>query len=372
MLDEEGARNLFKQVDSLWIQPEIEGRRAAKRLPENFRIRQCLIRLPLHSPPIVEFNAEISWVVRAKVAPPESINVGDPVYIENIQEITAVQPPEFDGTRVAFLYLYWNGTSYHIAFDFSPNVRSEPADEICSDSWNIGSVLADSIQSLVLEKTIFIHDKFQELLSKFGLCAAPALLPYPLGEIAMKLREGSADKASRLLVSHCHHKFLSTLTAKWWRIAPFLARKTLIEDALSAHREGKYSLSIHALLPQVEGVITDWVLSQVTEDELPWRSESKTKKFGNLVLPDNPTPYVYKRIVESAIDFINRGPVQETFRRWSATIEESFPNRHVVAHGRYEESLFTEENSIKLLLLLDTVCHIVSVQQGEDDDKGSV
>ncbi len=372
MLDEEGARNLFRQVHSLWIQPEIEGRRAAKKLPEGFRIRQCLIRLPLASPPIVEFNSEICWVVHAKVANPDSFNAGDPVYIENIQEITAVQPPELDGTRVAFIYLFWNGTSYQIAFDFTPNVRSELPEVAYDDSWNLGSVLADSIQALVLEKTIYIHDELRQLLSGFGLCAAPALLPYPLGEIAMRLREGSADEARRLLVSCCHCEFLAIMAARWWNVAEFAGRKTLIEDALWAHQEGKYSLSIHTLLPQVEGVITDWILSQVTEDELPWSQESKTKKFADLVLSNRPTTFVYRRITESAIDFINRGPFLETFRLWSATIEESFPNRHVVMHGRYEESLFTEENSIRLLLLLDTVCHIISAHREEDDNKDGV
>jgi len=33
-----------------------------------------------------------------------------------------------------------------------------------------------------------------------------------------------------------------------------------------------------------------------------------------------------------------------------------------VEHGKYDDSLFTEENSIKLFLLIDTIYHIVSTQ----------
>ena len=53
------------------------------------------------------------------------------------------------------------------------------------------------------------------------------------------------------------------------------------------------------------------------------------------------------------------GPVLETLGSWLERIDEAFPHRHVVEHGKYEEALFTEENSIKLFLLLDTVFHII-------------
>jgi hypothetical protein len=68
----------------------------------------------------------------------------------------------------------------------------------------------------------------------------------------------------------------------------------------------------------------------------------------------------YRRIVESAIDFILGGPVLATFRKWGDQINQAFPNRHVVEHGKYDESLYTEINSVKLFLLLDTLYQIIS------------
>jgi len=137
-------------------------------------------------------------------------------------------------------------------------------------------------------------------------------------------------------------------------------RRQLIEDALGAHREGKYRLSIPALLPHLEGIITDWIFTQLPEDNVPWGTESKTKRFRDLVLDKPPTVSTYERIVSSVIDFIVDGPVLQTFRRWLDQIERAFPNRHVVEHGRYDDSLFDQENSIKLFLLLDTVYYILS------------
>ena len=59
------------------------------------------------------------------------------------------------------------------------------------------------------------------------------------------------------------------------------------------------------------------------------------------------------------MDFILEGPVLKTFKRWNDQIDDAFPNRHVIEHGRYDESLYTEENSTKQFLLLDTVYHIM-------------
>jgi hypothetical protein len=123
-------------------------------------------------------------------------------------------------------------------------------------------------------------------------------------------------------------------------------------------------LSIHALLPQVEGIITEWVYENLPPSEMqPWRPESKAQRFRDLALEEPVTTYTFRRIVESAIDFILGGPILETFKRWNQQINEAFPNRHVVAHGKYDESLYSEDNSIKLVLLLDTVYYIIESRQ---------
>lgn len=76
--------------------------------------------------------------------------------------------------------------------------------------------------------------------------------------------------------------------------------------------------------------------------------------------------YTYRRIVESSLEFILDGPVLSTFQNWFARIDRSFANRNVIEHGKYDDSLFSEENSIKLFLLLDTIYYIVS-ERGEKE-----
>jgi hypothetical protein len=367
MLDENGVQNLFDQINKLWIEREISRRKEAGRLPKDFRIFRCLIRLPQDSPPIVEFNNEIGWIVSVEKAPGTAFKKGQPVFLHEIQKIEAVSPPEVNGQRVAFIYLFWTGSSYQIVVDFTPNVPEGMISKEEKEAWLLGKTIAESLQAILIEKTIHIHDKIQIQLQNIGLWAAPALLPYPMSKIAKELEEGDIEDARTTFVAYCTSEYIEELSSKWWNVEEFKKRNKLIHEALDAHKEGRWQLSIHALLPQIEGIITDWIYTKLPEKEIPWRQESKTKRFRDLVLERPPTTFTYKRIVESAIDFILGGPVLKTFKKWVEQINQAFPNRHVVEHGKYDESLFTEENSVKLFLLIDTLYHIISSQSERGD-----
>lgn len=362
MIDEKGAQNLFDQINKLWIEPEISSRKQAGTLPENFKIFRCLIKLPKDKTPIVDFNDEIRFVASLKIGR-NSIKKGEPIYLHEVQEIGAISPPEVDGLRVAFIYLFWTGHTYQILFDFAPNVPEEMISKEEKEAWHFDKIIAESLQAILTEKVIHIHDGAQKLLQNIGLWAAPSLIPYPLSRIIMQLEKSDIEGARNTLREYCTSEYIEKLSSKWWTIEQFNMRSKLIQAALKVHKEGQYQLSIHALLPQVEGIITDWVYTKLPESEIPWRQESKTMKFRDLVLKNPLTTFTYKRIVESAIDFIVGGPALNTFEHWLDQIDQAFPNRHVVSHGRYDESLFTEENSIKLFLMIDTIYHIISAQQ---------
>jgi hypothetical protein len=365
MLDKEALKTTFNQMHKIWIEPELARRKLANILPDDFKIYRFLIRLPKERPPIVEFNDEIHWLARVKLAPGTNMQPGQDVYVHDIDEIFTVEPPQVEGKRVAFMYFFWTGNGYQLIFDFTPNWPEGVTAKEESDDWQLGEAIAESLQAIVTEKAVHIHDEVQALLRQIGLWAVPTLLPYPLSRIAKLLKEGNVETARATLLQHCTPAYMEALSSKWWSVEQFEQRKTLIQDALHAHKEGKYRLSIPALLPQVEGTVTDWTIARLPETvALPWRQESKTKKFRDLVLDGPPTTFTYKRIVESTIEFILNGPVLETFKQWMDEINSAFPNRHVVEHGKYDERLYTEENSVKLLLLLDTIYHIISAYSG--------
>lgn len=228
-------------------------------------------------------------------------------------------------------------------------------------------MIADFQRRILAEKVIRIHDRAQALLQKIGLWAAPALLPYPLNRILYQLSEDDTRGARKTLVEHCTPEFIENLSPKWQAVKEFEERNGLIQEALDAYKKGQYRLSIYALLPQVEGIITDWIYTKLG-NEIPWRQVSKTKKFRDLILERPSITYIYKKIVDSAVDFTVEGPVLKTFKNWFEKFDDTFPSRHFLQHGRYDDSLFTNENTIKLYLLLDTIFHIISVQSELSND----
>jgi hypothetical protein len=158
-MGEEGSQNLFKQINELWINLELSSRQKSGVIPPNFRIYRCLIKMLQNQPAIVQFNNEIGWKALAKFAPDTKKETGQVIFLEEIQTITDVKPPEVDGERVAFVYLYWDGHAYQIIFDFSPNSLPPGASETESLEGGLGKYIADSLQLILNERVIRIHER---------------------------------------------------------------------------------------------------------------------------------------------------------------------------------------------------------------------
>ncbi len=360
MLSPEGASNFFNQIVQLWVNPEIERRKQNGTLSDPLFIQKCLITFPKDNPPVVKFNDEFGWQVWAKKAPGTAFEKGQAIHLHEIVSIEKVKFPVVDEKPVAFIFLVRDDVdAFKIFFDFSPNHPDfQPSTQ--EDSL-LAKQIAELLQAKLVEQAINVQVSCQDQLQKIGLWTAPALLPYPLTTIVLQIEKNNIDGARSVLVNYCTPDFFSTISTKWWDIKEFNARKLLINNALLAHREGKFVLSIPALLPQIEGIVTDWIYTQMPENLIPWKIDSKTRKFHEIIL-NKTTPIAYQHIVNSAINFILGGPVLSTFKRWVDDIEKAFPNRHAVEHGKYDPCLYTEENSLKLLLLIDTLYYIISKQ----------
>lgn len=358
LLDESGATNFFKHITKLWINPELEKRKKEGNLSEGFTFNRCLIKFPHDKPYVVEFNDEVGWIAVVRKDRESAFRKGDPVHIYQINEILDVKPPKINDKRVGFVFLHIVNGEWIIFFDFKPNHDDFKE----SKEWLLGKEIAKSLQALIEEKTILITKSANNLLQNFGLWSAPALISYPLSKIIKQLSENKEEDALRTLKEFCTPELLEKLSVDWFTNEFLAKRKKTLQEAVIAHKQGLYSLTVHTLLPQIEGIITDWITTQVSIDDVPWRLESKTKKFQDLIL-GKPTQNSYNIVVNSAINFILNGPVLTTFKKWFDDINKAFPNRHVIEHGKNADSLFNEENSIKLFLLIDTIHHIISERE---------
>lgn len=363
MLDREGVENLWKWVDSTYVQPEVERRRQSGQLLDDFKIRQFRILMPKEREAIVQFNDEIDWIAEAKRGDGQEFTENAAVYIYELDRIESVEPPKVDGQRVAFIFFGWDGTQYRGCFDFSPNWPEEEcvAKGLANDDqWTLSPFLTHFLQGRIEERAVLLCIQHKEVLKRFGLWLVPVLLPYPLAQLAQYLSSNDEASARTLLTTFCNADFLNKIVSDWWRIPEFEFRHSLIDDALWAHREGKYHLSISTLLPHVEGIIVHWEFNQGMN--VRFRPESRIRDFQQRTQGEAKSPFLYTSVHSATIDFILTGPVLSTFQNWQDNLDPAFPNRHAIGHGRYEPSLFTEETSIKVFLLLDTVKQLIAAQ----------
>lgn len=357
MLSQPAPANLWDQIQTTWVIPELERRRREGRLPHEFRIRRCLIKMPVDQLPIVEFNEEIHWLAMVRKPVGTAFAKGDPIFISQVETVETVHRPKVDGKPVAFIYIYSTGTSWKVVFDSSPNLPETFVQDDDED-WSLGKEIAESINLELRERVIGLHDALQQQIQAIGLWPAPSLLPYPLSAIADQCRKGKLELARKTLVDHCTGEFLERQVGDWSSVPAFAARKQVFQDALCAHRDSKYTLSIPALIPHIEGVITDWIICKLPADAVKWKQESKTKQFKEVLTNGVNHSFTDRRVIEAALSFIVDGPVLATFEKWILP-HGAFPNRHVVGHGKFDSTIYTQENSIKVFLMLDTLFRVM-------------
>jgi hypothetical protein len=167
------------------------------------------------------------------------------------------------------------------------------------------------------------------------------------------------EDVQKTFISHYKHKEYKLLreTISTWKKHPlFEKRMAIIDDAFDVHKQGKYTLSIPALLPLVEG-ITREALGQNLKHMIPAFTDLVGRygetDFTDLVFIDIlllliKDPLLYGEIPDDYFD-----PVK--FAKWieeQGIEQHAYLNRHAIMHG-VQTQYATEINSLRAFLLLD-------------------
>ena len=202
------------------------------------------------------------------------------------------------------------------------------------------------------------------LLEKSNLWITPSM-PYSL---IFKVKELANNKDTRVeAVEEVFLEYfekndlemLQEMITSWEVSHPFAQRKHIIHDAFDAHKAGKYTLSIPALLPQAEGV-----LSSITGKGggKPYKLFDETIQQEYPDILNNITKDILLKFATS----MYKGIKPEYFTTdklslWlkSEDIRESdFMNRHAILHGIHI-NYANKINSLRVFLLLDSLYFLV-------------
>ncbi len=110
--------------------------------------------------------------------------------------------------------------------------------------------------------------EYGEAFQAAGWPLAPSIPLKLMNEVRELHQAGQATDATMIILS-CYHandfERLVYMVERWTTYPLMASRMLIIRDALEAHRQQKYTLSLPALLPQIEGVLMDYLVSRAWE-----------------------------------------------------------------------------------------------------------
>jgi hypothetical protein len=219
-----------------------------------------------------------------------------------------------------------------------------------------------SFQSIVSSDIIgdlikLVHENADaaKAFKEAGWPIAPSMPKQLKGRVVALYKQGKARYASQTIIGYYrrdnHCNLVSTVEG--WQDHPlFATRMHIIRDALKAHCGGRYTLSIPALLPQVEGILNDYV-----------RTNNLSAKFGKIA-------EVYKAVIGDVdkhdlstwaiantllYQLQSNTYVYTSFEsELTKSVRSRKTTRHTVLHGvavNYDKPA----NSLKVFLVLDAL-----------------
>lgn len=168
-------------------------------------------------------------------------------------------------------------------------------------------------------------------------------------------RTGKTRHMSRSIIFYYHqneHRALKATVRSWEDNLLFAPRVHIFNDALDAHVSGKYTLSVPALIPQIEGILIEYV----TENGI----QVRISKIGDIYEAAIGDPMDYDLatwVIASTLLFQLQSSTY-AYTDFRKEIERSASTRtltrHTILHGvstRYDRPI----NSLKAFLALDAI-----------------
>lgn len=115
-----------------------------------------------------------------------------------------------------------------------------------------------------LRRLIQSHQDAVEAFKAAGWPIAPSMPSELIEHVVALHKQRQTRHISRAIIGYYQrdsHRCLREAVRSWESIPLFAPRMHILNDALKAHCSGLYTLSVPALIPQIEGVLNDYVLA---------------------------------------------------------------------------------------------------------------
>lgn len=118
-LTDEFKRRVYEQLFEMWINPEIDRRRVAGRLPDDFALYAAqVIMNPEATGNEVRLNDEVAAIAMVRARGP--LEPGEPVSSEQVEQILGLELTERD-PNAGHMTLLYHANGWHLSFSFRYN-----------------------------------------------------------------------------------------------------------------------------------------------------------------------------------------------------------------------------------------------------------
>jgi hypothetical protein len=322
------------------------GELAESDLPLAIARLQILWDNPTGSP-TVQLNDEVQIDILAKPSH-EGYTLGAPITLADMVPGTAVfAPPTSNGKRISYFLSFSSFMDFVTYFDFGanhPDGATVPP-----------PALTFPIEELARRKQIIEQHPPRELLDKLqqmGWPPSPSYYP-ALAQGLTATDASSVTVISAKISALLDKAYWDKRIALWEELQLFSSRIPYIRKAIEEYLEGDSISSIYVIVPQFEGIITDYVrtlggLSNVPFKQILNRFKELIKSRNALLFPEF--------TIDLVLDYMDTGTFWAQTR--SITDSQQQVNRHGIAHGVFT-GFENREIALKYLILMDCLAFML-------------
>jgi hypothetical protein len=188
------------------------------------------------------------------------------------------------------------------------------------------------------------------VLTRGGWLSMERHLTGPQVRTVLDIAQARGDDAANRAIANYFAKddwaLVTAMSDEWLDIPYFKDREPIVRDGIAAHRSGKFTLSVPALLPLAEGLAADIVgpipAKKGTKIENAVKKVARDWKAREQELWTQLCVDVVIGVMYKNVDFANKPP---------------YLNRHFILHGRMP-NYATDLTSLRVILLADSVSHL--------------
>lgn len=252
--------------------------------------------------------------------------------------------------------------------DLFEDFRSTLGETLATIIQNNINILPDIYLSLNNLRELFVEleeqyspsGEVREAYKNSGWPIAPSL-PVSFNRYVVELdRKGKAKQAWRKIMGYYHKdnfNVMKDMVKSWEETPSFHYRMPIIYDALEAHCQEKYTLSIPALLPQIEGLLTEFAL----DNEIKIKY-GKPNAISKQVLQTQNQDVISEAMSSITLEYCN---YLYTYNKFEKELKKGHNNRKVtrntILHG-ISTNYATPSLSLKLFLSLDYLSGLENIK----------